>query len=162
MLPGVDERHPPERSPGVPDVVGYTICSHHGNHWVRDEVACRTGGMCPEAFAETHGQRSATLELVGRGMKIQIPVRKRRHKPKTKTPAQQARKRESERAKDAARKRLAAMFPDLYDMLVADERAARGLEPWPTERAIRGGDATVELGFAELLSELDDRGVDTT
>jgi len=118
--------------------------------------------MCQDAFLETRGQRSATLELVGRGMRINIPVRNRRHRPKKPLTAdQRARKKEAERAKEAARKRLAAMFPDLYDVLVAEERGLRGLEPWSTERAVRGRDATVELGFAEMLAELDDRGVDT-
>lgn len=119
--------------------------------------------MCQEAFLETQGHRSATLELVGRGLRVRVPIRNRnrKHRKKDLTPEQVRRKKQAEKAKAAARRRLAAMFPDLYDVLLAEERGDRGLEPWTTDMAVRGRDATVELGFAEALAELDQRGVDT-
>ncbi len=128
--------------------------------WVRDEVAVRTGGECASCF-QIHGSKKVTtIELVGRGMVIEIP-RYRNRKRKSRPPTEQAanKKRLSDKAKRAARKRLAAMFPDVYDMLLAEERGLLGLEPWPTEIALRGGDPNIELGFAEMMTELESRGV---
>lgn len=129
---------------------------------MRDEVAARTGGVCPEAWRILNQQRLTEIELVGRGSRIKVPLTRARKRPdRHLTPAQVQRKKAGEKAKHRARKRLAAMFPDLYDALVAEERAEMGLEPWPVERAIRGEDPEVEIGFAALMAELDEREVDT-
>ena len=141
---------------------GYVLCGHHQNHWVRDEVAARTGGVCPEAWRILNQQRLTEIELVGRGSRVKVPLSRNRKRPNRHiTPQRAERKKLNEKAKERARKRLAAMFPDLYDTLVAEERADLGLEPWPVEIAIRGEDPEVELRFAELMAELDDREVDT-
>lgn len=128
--------------------------------WVRDEVAVRTNGECASCFQAHGAKKVTTIELVGRGMVIEIPRYRNRKRPPRRLSEQSANtKRLSDKAKRAARKRLAAMFPDCYDMLLAEERGLLGLEPWPTEIALRGGDPTVELGFAEMMTELDARGV---
>jgi hypothetical protein len=49
------------------------------------------------------------------------------------------RDRASEAAKRAAMRRLRAFCPELYDLLLADERQKRGLDPVPVEIAIRPG-----------------------
>jgi hypothetical protein len=157
----MEQSHADDRSPV--EVEGLVLCREHGNHWVRDEVARRTGGLCPEAWQAKQGRRSETIELVMRGRRLKVPVTRPRQKHnKTLTSEQKHRKKQAEKAKEAARKRVAAMFPDLYDTILADERAQRGLEPWTVEQAVRGGDANVDLGFAELFAELEDRGVDPT
>ncbi len=140
-------------------VEGYSPCVRCET-WVRDEVARRTDGMCPEHFAEAGGKRITHLELVGRGMIVKAPVakRERRRKPRG-TPERAERKRLAGRAKRAARKRVAAIFPDIYDICLAEERAALGLEPWPAEIAVRGGDGEVELGFAEMARQLTERKI---
>lgn len=94
-------------------------------------------------------------------MIIEIPRGRNRRRPNRRpNDANAHTKRLGAKAKRAARKRLAAMFPDVYDMLLAEERGLLGLEPWPAEIALRsGGDPIVELGFAEMLTELDARGV---
>lgn len=137
---------------------GYVLCVECDETWVRSEVAQRTSGRCPKCYA-VDGSRLAEIELVGRGMKVRVPVRGRRQTPRRRTEAGRERRRQARAAKDAARKRLAAIFPDLFDVLVADERAARGLEPWPVEVAARGGSPDVDVAFAELSLELSGRGV---
>lgn len=133
----------------------------HQDHWVRDEVAQRTGGMCQEAWRAQGGKRVETVELVMRGRRLQVPTAgKSKHKPKQDTPQRMARRKQNEKAKEAARKRLAAMFPDAYDMLLAEERAARGLEPWPVDIAVRGGAPDEDMAFAKMFAELDKAGVD--
>ena len=143
-------------------VEGYELCARGCETWVRAEVASRTAGACPECFAAEGGKVVRTAELIGRGMRVTIPLGDRPKRRKRElSEARKARKREATRAADAARKRLAAMLPDLYDVVLADERASRGLEPWPTEIAVRGGDASDEIAFALLVTTLEQNGIDT-
>lgn len=138
---------------------GYSSCRTCGE-WVRDEVFTRTDGLCPAHFAAAGRQRLTSLELVGRGMVLEIPKAKgRRRTTKRGTPERKARKRLAELAKRRARHRLAAIFPEIYDILLAEERGELGLEPWPTAIALRGGNGDDELAFAALARELSDRKV---
>lgn len=128
---------------------------------MRVEVARVTGGVCDEAYRILNQQRLTEIELVGRGSRIRVPITRSRKKPdRHLTPEQVRRKKQSEKAKDRARKRLAAIFPDLYETLVAEERAEMGLEPWPVERAVKAADPSVDIGFAELAAELERHEVD--
>lgn len=59
-------------------------------------------------------------------------------------------------------KRLRAIFGDFYDMLLAEERAAVGLDPWPIETVVGanpglGAEETVD--FAAVYHALDEHGV---
>lgn len=120
-----------------------------------------TDGVCPEAFERRTGPRASTVELVMRGRRIMVPTSENRKRHRRPNDAKKLRRKHNEKAKHAARLRLAAMFPDLFDVLLAEERAERGLEPWPVENAARSDrNAEVELGFAELFAELETRGVD--
>lgn len=140
-------------------VEGYVLC--RCSTWVRDEVAAVTQNRCPACYQADGAERTVAIELVGRGMRVQVPLGGRRTKKRKLTEGRIARRKLNDRAKTSARKRLAMMFPDLYATLVADERARLGLEPWPVETAVHTVDPDTELGFAELLSELETRGVDT-
>jgi hypothetical protein len=142
-------------------VEGYVLCARGAHVWVRSEVASRLGGVCHECFAAEGGQTIRTIELVGRGMRINIPLNKRSHRKRQLSDSRLARKKLSLKARDSARKRLSAIFSDMYDILLAEERAKLGLEPWPVEIAARGRDASAEFGFAAMISELDTRGVNT-
>lgn len=137
-------------------VAGYreATCGHG---LILEVIAQRTGGPCPDCFVADGGRRLARLEIVGRGVRYQASTGRSRSKPKRPaTPERRARKRASERAGERARKRLAAAMPELYEMFLADERAAAGLDPWPLDVALRHrGDGGVEAGFAEMLRELE-------
>jgi len=140
-------------------VQGYVLC--RCDAWVRDEVAALTQGRCPSCYRADGAERTVAIELVGQGMRVQIPLGGRRTKKRALTEGRIERRKQNEKAKARARKRLASMFPDLFAALVAEERGDLGLEPWPVETAVRTVDPDAELGFAELLSELETRGVDT-
>lgn len=138
------------------EVAGYTL-SDCGHGLIVDEVARRTGGLCGDCHVAAGAPRVRTLEVVGRGVRYQVPIRRNEPKKRKRemTPERRARKKLTEKAATNARKRLAAAMPELYEMFLADERASLGLEPWPLEIALRNkGDAEVELAFAELAREL--------
>jgi hypothetical protein len=146
----------------VHDVEGYVICEQ-GSHWVLREIARRTGGLCPECFQRAGGQRLRTIEVVGAGARISVPVNRRR-RPRPTTDARRRSKRAAERARERARKRLAHMFPDLYDIVLADERARAGLNPWTIDRVVTDHgdpDGEIALGFAELDLALEREGVES-
>ena len=48
-------------------------------------------------------------------------------------------KKAQDKAKRAAMRRLRAFCPELYDLLLADERMKRGLDPYPVETAVLPG-----------------------
>jgi hypothetical protein len=63
----------------------------------------------------------------------------------------------AEAARVAAKQRLKEIFPELYQTLLAEERAKRGLEPWPIETAHVIDDDTrrTTMDFAEVYAALD-------
>lgn len=139
-------------------VEGYALCCSCAERWVPEAVASRLAGRCHECYREDSGARLGRIEVVGRGGRVTVPLSRKRRR-KAMTPGRAQRRKLNAKAKDAARRRLAAMFPDAYDILLAEERGQRGLEPWPAEVAARGGDPEADLAFAELQAELDARGV---
>lgn len=148
----------------VHEIVGYVVCVGCGNELVLDVIAGRTGGLCPACFA-AHGKPLRTIEVEARGTRIPVPLEKprRRRAKKNPSPEAKARERQIDKCKDRARKRLQAIFPDLYDILLAQERAAAGFDPWPYGTALRSGpdpDGNLTTRFAALYHALDERGVD--
>lgn len=150
--------------PDVHEVVGYVVCVGCRDALVLDVTARRTGDLCVDCLAE-RGEPLRHIEVEARGARLPIPLRATRPKRshRTSTPESRARERLVDKCKDRARKRLAAIFPDLYDVLLAEERAAVGLDPWSIDRALRAaddpdGNQTVE--FAALYHALEEQGVD--
>lgn len=118
---------------------------------VLNEVAARTGGICSECFGGGNGPNTIRIEVVGRGFRARVP-RRRPKAPKRNEPKHPDHHK-AERAKQNAHKRLKAIFPDLYDTLVAEERARLGLHPWPTFMAVRHGwdpDCSQTMRIAEV------------
>lgn len=148
----------------IHDVVGYALCVGCGDDLVLDIVARRTGGLCTTCF-DRRGGALRHIEIEARGARIPIrlgpPARTRirsraSHDSKT-------REKIVDKCRDRARKRLQAIFPDLYDILLADERAQAGLDPWPLAMAVRSGpdpDGSQTEAFARIYHLLEDRGVD--
>lgn len=101
------------------------------------------------------------MEIVSRGRRTMVTRRTgltRKHKPSTQTRS----RRLAAHASRRALKRLKNLFPDLYDILYAEERASVGLEPWSLQRALEHDDdpdGTVALGFARMLAAVDEAGV---
>lgn len=138
-------------------VEGYALCPC-GN-WVLNEIAARTGGICSACFQANGCERRRVIEVVGRGQRLELPLTKPRRKRRRSRP----KSRTAEKAKAAARARVAAMFPDLYDIVLAEERARLGLKPWTTDMAVRAHedpDGEVAVQFAELAAALEREGID--
>lgn len=148
----------------VHEIVGYVVCEGCGNDIVLDVVARRTGSLCTACFVE-RGEPLRTIEVEARGARLPIPIERpdRRKRKKKPNPDAKARDRQLDKCKDRARRRLQAIFPDLYDVLLAEERAAAGFDPWPYGIALRCGpdpDGSLTTAFARLYHALDERGVD--
>lgn len=130
---------------------GHSLCATCESRWVLDVVSRWTSGDCPECYVRNGCQRRSRITLLSRGNRLSIPrspARKRRHRPN------KAKSKAAEKAKERARAKLAAMFPELYFELVADERAAMGLDPWTVPMTLRGGGpeaAQAALALAEAL-----------
>jgi len=112
----------------MPALEGYTHCRNDTcAALVVEYLAWQTGGLCFECFATGTGARLRELETVHRATLHTVPVRganrRRRHRPKRTNPAT------VDLARRAAQRRLARLFPEVYDVLYAEERAARGLPP---------------------------------
>lgn len=133
---------------------GYTMCPC--GEWVVDAVARRTHGRCVPCYQQFIQPQLTHLELVGRGMRVQVPrtpASKRRKRKRRETEQRTSRRALARRAREVARQRVAAMVPDLYDALLAEERAKRGLDPYPIEIAIRGGAPDSDMAVVAALQE---------
>jgi hypothetical protein len=144
------------------DLAGYRACL---NEWcgelVLKEVAERTRNYCPECWRKLFNSDLTEIEIRGRGFKTQMPLRTKTTPKRNK--GNKGRSQQVEKAKIRAMKRLRAIFPDLYDMILAEERARAGLDPWPVEMAVRGsndrdGEQTIE--FAHMYHLLKQAGVE--
>jgi len=143
------------------DLAGYRPCL---NEWCQElvlkEVAERTRNYCPSCWRKVFSSNLTDVEIRGRGFKAQMPLRTKPSPKRNK--GNKGHSQQVEKAKIRAMKRLRAIFPDLYDMILAEERANVGLEPWPVEMAVRGsndrdGERTME--FARMYHLLEQAGV---
>ena len=126
------------------------------------EVAERTRGYCGDCWRTVFNENLTDVEIRGRGFKGHIQLRTKTGPKKNK--GNRTRAKQVEKAKLRAMKRLRAIFPDLYDMILAEERARVGLEPWPVEMAVRGSDdrdGEATLKFAQMYYFLEQAGVNT-
>lgn len=142
------------------DVAGYRSCrNEHCGALVILEIAERTRGLCTECFRGHLGQSLAEIEvrIQGRNMTMKMP-RKRKKDGKGNAWTHKM----SNRARARADKRLRQLFRDLYEVLLAEERARLGLEPFPIETAITEppGDPSQSIEFARVYAALDEHGVD--
>lgn len=145
------------------EVAGYRSCK---NEWCDElilrEIAQRTRGFCPPCFSQVIGPDLTEVEVRNRGQRMTTPVRMKTTPAKNKGSRQQSKR--AHKANVRAMRRLAMMFPDLYDILRAEERARDGLDPWPVETVVttnNGPDAEESVQFARVLAALEEAGIDT-
>jgi hypothetical protein len=139
-------------------VLGYTPCARC-NQPTLDEIARVTKGLCAECHRARTAPATTLIEVMVAGERMKVntaPRRKRRTnrgRRETRAAAAQAKRR--------AMRRLRAAFPDFYDMLVAEERARAGLDPYPLGRLVaQGPGASQTLDFAATYHALAEHGVD--
>lgn len=145
-------------------VFGYTTCSRPGcEHVVLAEVAYATAGLCTPCWDDASVDRRHVVDVMieGRTAKMTAKPTKRAHNRKREikrrgNAAYQARKALAKLAKGRAARRLAALHPAEYLVLLADERSRAGLEPWPAAMAVAFRDACREEGVdpSETLERL--------
>lgn len=128
-------------------VEGYVLCPrpHDQPRLVREEVANCTGGVCLECFHNEGAKLIHKIELVRRGQRLVVPKRAKPDRRKRHRPERNARKNLNAKARERARKRLSEIYPNIYNVLLAEEREALGLAPWPEAIAVRGSDPTAEI-----------------
>lgn len=143
------------------DVVGYEICRVRDcQQLVLDVVAHATGGICTGCALEGLGEGVDRVDLAVEGARISVS---KAPKPKTGRnrrqylrrkgrPDVKARKHAAQKAAEAARKRLAALAPELYGLILADERQKRGLTPISAHQALRAGPGAVAWETLDLLA----------
>lgn len=146
------------------DLEGYRSCR---NQWcgsiVLVEVAERTTGLCTACWRTHLGEQAAAVEVVNRGQRTAVVTkRQRRGGPRT-GKGDRDTHRKADKAKVRAMRRLKGVFPDLYDVFYAEERARVGLDPWTVDSVVNqpaemGAEQT--LAFAAVYSALTEHGVD--
>lgn len=105
---------------------GYVACSACGDWTVKAGRKSATCADCAALMAHTAQMLEEANAIVGRS----APRRPTRGKPKRKpTAAQRAKRREWNAARSAALQRLARIHHPLYEVLLAEEKARRGLDP---------------------------------
>ncbi len=142
-------------------VAGYVICPC--SNYVLEVVAYKTGGLCADCF------RARAAEIIDPVMVI-VDGRERivlRTDQSKRDPAERARRAKARREKrqdpdekehrkqvaacsNRARRRLQRLFPELWEVLLADERAKAGLNAWTIDRALTPGEASSSL---QMLAE---------
>ena len=140
-------------------VRGYSACRRCPDQWVPHNFWVQTGGLCDGCFVDNNRQPLRALEIVARSGVIAMPLSKQKRYKQRKT----RRDKDAERAKLAAMRRLAAIFPDFYMALLCEERAARGLAPRPKNAAPLGHeDPTGEQtrAFLDVYHRLESIGVE--
>jgi len=104
-------------------VEGYTACRTCGRHFVTNGK--RRCGDCLSALVVV-----GEAEAVARAAARPAPKRTTRaRKPRRLTKAQKDEKRKWNRARSRALTRLRQIHPELYEVLLAEEKAALGLDP---------------------------------
>lgn len=142
-------------------VAGHTVCPCGA--YVLDVVAYKTGGLCADCFrlkaAETldavmvvvAGKERLVLRTdVSKRSPAERAQRARARQRRRQDPDEKVHRREVAACADRARRRLQRLFPELWEVLLADERAKVGLNAWTIDRALTPGEASSSL---EMLAE---------
>jgi hypothetical protein len=144
------------------DLEGYRSCR---NEWctslVLVEIAERTRGLCTSCFRTHLGAQVAEVEVISRGDRMTVRSRKSRKSQTDK--GDRTTERRSRSAQRRAYRRLRAVFPDLYDVFYAEERARLGLNPWTIDSLVTEPsslDAEQTLDFARVYHHLLEHGVE--
>lgn len=144
-------------------ILGYVLCTRCDEP-VLKEIAYKTGGLCGEHFRQDANAVIDAAMVVVDGRE-RIVLRSKRSPAEL---ARRARARKRAKAKpdpdrstgahcsDRARRRLARIFPELFEVLLADERAKAGLSAWTIDRALTPGEASSTMDFVKTYHALEE------
>ena len=137
------------------DFAGYTRCVACGAV-VLVSFARQAKGRCKECWKDRHPL--ATLEIINQSVRRSASAMVRQT-PASKRPRTTQGDRDNRRARKHAMRRLAVIFPDLYAMLLDEERAALGLAPIARYDPSNFEEtASKTLGFEDVYDALDSSG----
>lgn len=143
-------------------IAGYTIC-RRCPAFVLNEVAHKTGGMCADCFraAANHVLDAVVVRTEEREpLRLKIhasrksPAEQRRRAKRPKSARDRAQGKKAERAALKAMRRLRDIFPEIYEVLLADERAKAGLNAWTIDRCLTPHDTASSLEFVQTYHRL--------
>lgn len=147
-------------------IFGYGVCAICDAP-VLTEILFKTGGLCAPHFRERSADiLDAAMVVMDGREKI---VLKSRSKRSPAVRAQRARARQRQRQKpeekdrrrvvagcqDRATRRLRRLVPELYEVLLADERARAGLAAYTIDMALTPGDGMSALSWVEKYCALE-------
>jgi len=141
-------------------IFGYSVCVKCGEP-VLDFVAYKTQSHCAECFRQHAAEILDPIMTVVAGRE-KIVLRTNISKRRPGVRAQRARARARDRKKpevrehrrvvagcaDRASRKLRRLFPEIYELLLADERQRAGLNAYTIDMALTPGDASSSLEFA--------------
>ena len=149
-----------------PTIFGHTLCSECAAP-VLDEVARVTGRRCGPCFRADVGGVLRDAVAVGSGgerFRLRVysssrPPGERRRRVDARS---RARKRSSNRerarlvatAERRAKQRLRNIFPALYEVILADERASLGLDDFTIDKAVAMEDPARSIDFVATYARL--------
>ncbi len=131
--------------------MGHTVCSRCSAR-VLDVIAWKTNGLCASCFREHAGAiiNGALVVVAGRE-RIVIRTDASRRKPGVRAQRARARKRKRDNpdikdhrrevaaCAERARRRLQRLFPEIWEILLADERAKANLNAFTIDRCLTPG-----------------------
>ena len=130
------------------------------------EVAFKTGGLCADCFRRNANRviNGAIVVVSGRERVVlrsrrspaELAGRKRTKQRARAKPENRAKINASAKAHATATSRLRRLFPELFEVLLADERAKAGLNAWTIDRAITPGTASKTLEFLASYYRLEE------
>ena len=151
-----------------PKVFGYIACRLCSQPEL-DVVGWKTNGLCAACFRA--GANALFADVIAHhasGERVRLslvsekrsPGERRRRRFKSKR-ERTDHERKVRRAEAAALRRLKHLYPDVYEVLVADERAERGLDAWTVDRAVTPHHAGSRLQELAVLTDttLEDHGL---
>lgn len=126
------------------------------------EVAERTKGLCSECFRGVLGSQIAEVEIRNKGRLVSMNTgRGRTAAGRSTSKGNHSTHITANNARRNALRRLKDLFPEMYDVLLGEERSRLGLEPFPLESAVyEPDDASRTIAFARVYDALDEHGVD--
>jgi hypothetical protein len=116
------------------DIEGYRECGNDAcGNMVLDFTAWQTGGVCFDCFINGDMARVREIEVIERATRHKIdagPANAKRSPGKAKRkPTENVR--QADLARLRAARRLSRLFPEVFDILYAEERWKAGLQPKP-------------------------------
>lgn len=120
------------------EIEGYRTCANaHCRAMVLDVTAWQTRGVCFDCFVTNDMSRFREVEIALRADRHKVDPGAA-HRPAVKRPGGKAKRRsqtenpvKADLARLRALRRMAALFPDVFAILYADERHKAGLQPKP-------------------------------